>query len=373
MNILYITYLYGLKWTGPNYSVPSQINAQAKYDNVFWYNINNLYKEEQSEGIKCYDIDDFPNLKITELPDPFNSPDLVIFEGLYFYSYCKIANECRKKGIPYIIIPRSSLTSYAQKSKFLKKKVANTLFFKNFIRKATAIQYLTSKEYRDSGDSWNKTHFIIPNGISGKSKIRQFTRREFCKGVFIGRLDIYQKGIDLLIEACSNLKEELEKENIIIEIYGPDKEGSKSEIKKMIDDNNLGCIINLKEAVFDIEKEEILLNSDFFILTSRFEGHPMGLIEALSFGLPCLITEGTNMADDVKQADAGWTAGITSESLTTEFKNLLNDRGAFASKGRNALKLSNLYNWNKLADDSSDIYHQLLNKVQGKKDNEKYY
>ena len=40
MNILYISNLSGSKFAGPSYSVPEQIRAQAKYDNVFWLNLN---------------------------------------------------------------------------------------------------------------------------------------------------------------------------------------------------------------------------------------------------------------------------------------------------------------------------------------------
>ena len=120
MKLLFISYLFGNKSTGPNYSVPQQILAQSKHNNVFWYNINNLYTE-QNIDVKCHTITDFPQLKISKLPKPFNQPDLVIFQGLYFFQYCKISSECRKKKIPYIIIPRSSLTYYAQKSKFIKR------------------------------------------------------------------------------------------------------------------------------------------------------------------------------------------------------------------------------------------------------------
>lgn len=362
MNILYITYLFGKKWTGPNYSVPSQINAQSKYDNVFWYNINNLFKDRNNGNLKCNDIDDYPKLKISELPKPFNNPDLVIFEGLYFFSFCKIAKECRRRNIPYIIIPRSSLTEFAQKSKNIKKSIANLIFFNRFIKNADAIQYLTSKEYQDSGVKWNSRHFIIPNGIESKNTIKHFEDNPMArlKGVFIGRPDIYQKGIDILIESCAYLRKELQKNNCIIELYGPEIADNKQRIQKMIDDKGLNHIIIQKNGVFDHEKEEILKNSDFFILTSRFEGHPMGLIEALSFGVPCLVTKGTNMAHEIKEADAGWTADINSKSLTDAIKILLNDSGSFAEKGKNALKLSKKYNWDVLAKESHQRYKELI-------------
>ena len=40
MNVLYISKLTGNLFAGPNNSVPAQIKAQSKIDNVFWYNLN---------------------------------------------------------------------------------------------------------------------------------------------------------------------------------------------------------------------------------------------------------------------------------------------------------------------------------------------
>jgi glycosyltransferase involved in cell wall biosynthesis len=59
-----------------------------------------------------------------------------------------------------------------------------------------------------------------------------------------------------------------------------------------------------------------LLASDVFLIPSRFEGHPMALIEALSYGLPCVATTtGSNMRREVEEFNAGWTADCSSESL----------------------------------------------------------
>lgn len=360
---MYISCLAGEKSEGPNYSVPNQIKAQAKYDNVLWFNINNTLKE-------CWDIDvDFINMTIVSRPDienlpkPFNRADLVIFEGLYTLSFCKIAKQLRKNNIPYIIIPRSSLTTSGQQSKALKKKIGNLVFFNRFIKNAAAIQYLTEDEYKSSGDSWNKTSLIIPNGIDKKNKSKVWENKAYLRGVFIGRMDIYQKGIDLLIEACTLLKNEMKTADCIIDIYGPDRKGAKFIINKLIAKNDLVDLVHIHDAVFDDEKEAILLDSDFFILTSRFEGHPMGLIEALSYGLPCLVTTGTNMADEIAEADAGWTAQISVDSIAEALKTLLKDKAQFAVKGQSALKLSKQYNWDALAQTSNREYVGLLKKL----------
>ena len=42
MNIVYISALEGGKYSGPLYSVPKQINAQSKIDNIYWANLTDI-------------------------------------------------------------------------------------------------------------------------------------------------------------------------------------------------------------------------------------------------------------------------------------------------------------------------------------------
>lgn len=361
MNIVYVTRLSGRKWTGPNYSVPQQIKNQAKYDNVFWYNVTESIIDNNGP-VKCNNIVEFPTLKLRDLPTPFNKPDLVVFESLYYYKFYKIGKECRYRNIPYIIIPRSSLTHFAQKSKYIKKKLANYILFNRFIKNAVGIQYLTKKEYEDSTDKWNKRNIIIPNGIEKKKVTRNQIEKNKLTGVFIGRPDIYQKGIDLLLEACHILKKELLSNKVEIKIYAPKESKSKDREQMIayIKEKSLEEIIDVKGGVFDKEKENVLINSDFFILTSRFEGHPMGLIEALSYGVPSLVTTGTNMAEEVKEFEAGWDCEIDIDSIVKALRTLIKDKNEIDKKGNNALSLSNEYRWDKLASISSDEYKKLI-------------
>ncbi|OLS38883.1 hypothetical protein BTR22_04320 [Alkalihalophilus pseudofirmus] len=361
MNIVYISSLSGNKSAGLTYSVPVQIENQSKIDNVFWYNLNPNYSRDTIGDLKCNSIVEYPNVSVANLPTPFNNPDIVVFEGFYFSNYYKIARELKNKRIPYIIIPRSSLTRDGQNAKSIKKRVANLLFFNSFARNAKAIQYLTEEEYKQSGDSWNETAIIIPNGTKKKSRVKEWDNNTCnLKGIFIGRLDIYQKGIDLLIEACRTLKAELKDFKCTIDIYGPDQNGTKKEICDLISRYGLEEHIHVYDAIFDNEKEKVLLESDFFVLTSRFEGHPMGLIEALSYGVPCLVTKGTNMLDELSDAKAGWTASTNVESITEAMRNIFREKQQLSLRGKNALALSEKYDWYTLAKKSHQLYAQLI-------------
>lgn len=99
-------------------------------------------------------------------------------------------------------------------------------------------------------------------------------------------------------------------------------------------------------------KEECLLNSDVFVLTSRFEGHPMGLIEALAYGVPALVTPGSNMEKEIREADAGWTCDeLTVEKVVAMLQTMLAELKQLPVKSKNAIKLAEPYDWDKLAEE----------------------
>ncbi len=362
MNVLYVSCLLNSKATGLYWSVPRQIAAQAHYDHVFWYNINHNSAPEWQRIFPCHTIDEYPSLRLKDLPSPFHSPDLVIFESFYEYAFCKLVYEVWQKNIPYIIVPRCSLTKEAQRIKRLKKLIGNFLFFSKFARKARAIQFLTENEYMTSGNKWNRRHLIIANGIDSPGEIK----REFgstLHGLFVGRIAVYHKGLDLLVDACSKIQDELRQAGCTIHLYGPDWNKDESKLKRKICGNGIADIILAGNGpVYDDKKRELLLKYDFFVLTSRLEGHPMALIEALAYGLPAIVTEGSNMAGEIQAYNAGWGSDTTVEGIICSLRRLIKERARLTLKSQNAVLLSKQYTWKVLACDASKKYSSLLRK-----------
>lgn len=359
MNILYLSHLLGDLYAGPTYSVPKQIEYQSKIDNVFWYNAVKTDIDKWKSYNYYHDLSDYPNETIRDLPSPFNNPDIIVVELFYNMARSPLLCELINSKIPYVIIPRGELTKQAQKRKRLKKSIANKLVFDKYSRNAAAIQYLTKQEYLDSGNKWNKNHIIIPNGIEMNNSIAKKNQGDSIKCVSIGRIEPYQKGLDMLIEACSTIKDQLNQSNCTIDIYGPDVENKIQDLKNDILKYNLESIIKLHEGIYGEDKERILRNSDVFIMTSRFEGHPMALIEALSLGLPVLITEGSNMKDEIESYDAGWTAENNVESIIEALLKMLKEFH-IDKKDSKSIELSKNYSWQNIAKSSHAHYKTLI-------------
>lgn len=360
MNILFISHLSGASFAGPTYSVPSQIAAQSKVDNVFWYNAVKKCEQKWEEIPYYHDLLEFPKEKISSLPEPFDKPDLVVVEQFYNMAKSPLLFELQYKKLPYIIIPRGELTKQGQNRKKIKKVIFNYLLFNRFAKRAVAIHFLTKQEKEDSGNKWNNKSIIIPNGIEEPSVKKRTFLEEGIKGVSIGRIEPYQKGLDILIDVCSILQEELRKNNFSIKVYGPDVDGSISYLKDNIAEKGIIDIVNICNPVYGVEKEKVLLESDLFVMLSRFEGHPMALIEALSYGLPCLVTTGSNMRYEVDNTNSGWTADVNYESICTAIKKMLYDKSDFEKKGNNAFNLSKAYKWDNIARITHDKYIEIM-------------
>lgn len=361
MNILYLSHLSGASYAGPTYSVPKQIEAQAQLDNVFWYNAVKSSIEEWKKIPYYFDLNDFPSETILALPEPFNHPDIIVVELFYNMARSPLIKELIKIKVPYIIIPRGELTAQGQARKRLKKKIANVLICKRYAQKAAAIQYLTKQEYIDSGESWNERHIIIPNGINVPKISKSSHPKEKINCISIGRIEPYQKGLDMLIEACSEIKKELISANCKITICGPDRENKLKALKEDVSNLNLEDIIEFHDGVFGKEKEEMLLESDVFLIPSRFEGHPMALIEALSYGLPAIATKGSNMKEEIEIYNAGWTAENNVKSLRLALQNMLKMDG-YLYKSKNARALSKKYAWDTLAMRAHEEFMQIVSR-----------
>lgn len=351
MKILYISHLSTNIAAGPNWSVPAGVEAQSKIDDVLWVNMTDVMMPHWGEVSAFHNVKEFGgNLdSLSVLPSSFNHPDVVVFESFYYYDDVKMAKMLRKEGIPYVIIPRGALTQQAlHNHAWFKKWVAHKLFFDGYIKHAKAIQYLTKQEARDSIKKFHTPYFIIPNGYNLPNKVKDGFSTSGITASFIGRLDMYHKGIDLLLDAMTTIHKELFDACFCLTIYGP-RRYDYYKIEKEIADRGISDIVAIHDEIGGQEKEDNLLNTDVFIMTSRFEGHPMGLIEALAYGIPCMVTPGTNMSDEIKISDAGWACEGNVDSIKETLLTVINQKQSVNAKSRNARELAANYDWDILA------------------------
>ena len=340
MIILNIAELSNKKFVGPNINVPANVLYGEKSAITGLYNTGNESLDNVKELKYYFRKEQMQKNDVSTLPEPFNKPDLVVFNSMYIIKHVKIARKLIKRGIPYIIIPRGALTRKAQQKKWYKKKIANLVIFKNYIKNATAIHFLTEMEYEESKKFKIKQHIISGNGTITKKTEKKKENKEKFVITFIGRIDRYHKGLDTLLEAINLGKEKIRSYCIEFKIYGPNYDNSIEYLKNKINEYKINDIVMINGPVYDKEKEEILINSDLFIHTSRLEGHPTSIIEAISYGIPVLVTPGTNMAGEVKKYNLGFVAELNAQSIENTIIDAYKNRNNFFEISNNEINYS---------------------------------
>ena len=360
MNILYISALEGGKYTGPIYSVPNQIEAQSKIDNVYWVNLTQIDKANIKKGVECHMLF-WKDFSLDKLPHPFDKPHLVVFEEFFKIENYRVYKIVNKSKLPYVIVPRGSMTYQYLEHKKMTKLVASVLLFNKFKNNAMAVQFLTTQEQQDSKQFYNKRSILVPNGIHLPEHGKKITEKNKIVGTFIGRYSIVQKGLDILLEAIYRQKELLERYKVRFDFYGPDeRSGSHGDITALVEKYKLNDMVSVNGPVFDEEKAKVLEKSDFFIHTSRFEGLPMAVLEALAYGVPCLVTEGSNVRNEIESFDAGWGADTNVEGVEKALIQMTESLGKIESFSSNAVLLAEKYSWDSIAEDTHNKYEELL-------------
>lgn len=358
--ILHISSISNNKCNGVCTAVPQHIIAQSKYANVGSINVKKEHIDSFDDNMQLKYNNRF---NIKDVKEPFNKPDLVVFHECYQFEYIKISKNLKKNSIPYIIVPHGSLRNEAQQKKKIKKVLGNIVFFNKFIRNSIGIQCLAQNEYNNTNFE-NEKKFIETNGVNIPLKRKESFNNEKIKFTYIGRLEVHVKGIDLMIKAIKQKADLMRSHNCTLDIYGPDIYGRYKKVEELIKHNNVEDIVNLHHEITEKEKEETLLNTDVFIQTSRHEGMPLGILESLSYGIPCIVTEGTNLGTEIKKYNAGWFAENTSESIAQKIYEAINDKNKYYEYGNNAIKLiKDAYNWDKIGKETVDRYRQMINKI----------
>jgi glycosyltransferase involved in cell wall biosynthesis len=114
----------------------------------------------------------------------------------------------------------------------------------------------------------------------------------------VGRLH-KQKGLDDLVAAAALLRNE-PATHVVVAGDGPDR----AALQTAIDRASLGRRMHLLGQRDDIPA--LLSRADLFVLSSRFEGLPSAVIEAMAAGLPVVATTAGGVGELVDHGRTGW-------------------------------------------------------------------
>ena len=256
----------------------------------------------------------------------------------------------RGLGIPVVVSVRSNPSrEYGTKSL--------NLSMRHYFKKAAGVVVQTT-EAAEYFDSRVRTK-ILPNSIHPdfiNRSVVPFEERA-KEIVTVGRLDDNKNQI-LLINAFKELEKDFPDYRVVI--YGDGEKRKEFESKAPESVTFMGRVSDVPDRI---------AGSEVFVLTSRQEGYPNALIEAMSLGLVCISTDCPcgGPRDLIRSGDNGLLIPMASDEemvkeLSDALRRVLTDRKLAEEMSQNALKVRDEYNPDIINGQWKDYLEGVMNK-----------
>ncbi len=255
----------------------------------------------------------------------YNMHGLIIYENKYF----------RKQNFFYNLKDRIIEKIYIKYSDIV-------LFLSRNFRSILGKYYKTEE---------NKLKFI-KNGVDydffNASKKRVFNKNNILKIIFIADIQRKEKGFLFLKKTIEMLK-------FSVELYVVDKKENK-----IFFENTLVKVFCL-DKMDKIELSDFLVDKDIFISASNYEPFSIVGVECMAAGAIPVLSKETGASELIVDGVNGFIFNYGESNKLIDILKKLNDNYELRkSVSKEAMKIYDILNWQKIKEEYIDIYNSLL-------------
>jgi glycogen synthase len=196
----------------------------------------------------------------------------------------------------------------------------------------------------------------IANGVA--EEWYDLTPEEKPFVLFLGRIDIYMKGLDILLESFAGVDKN---HDIILKIAGGGKSREVLRLKNLIELSGMKNRIECLGKVSEEEKKELMRTCQFLVMPSRFEGWGITALEANAAGKPVLGTRIKGLSEAVLNNETAiLVAPGNPGKVTVALKQLLDDNEFRARLGKQGRQWAKKNAWRAVAAKQYKFYKTVL-------------
>jgi glycosyltransferase involved in cell wall biosynthesis len=264
---------------------------------------------------------------------------------------------CRMLRRPYVLQPHGSLEPYhlakSPRVKALFELISGTL------RHADALVLATATESTHITSVPQSRKLVVPLGAPQVTPVRRSSGTKDSVILFLGRL-APKKRADVLLHAWPQVIEEFPTARL--HIVGPDTDGLLDQYKVLVASLGLQESVVFPGLLLDKDKVEAFANATIFALPSENESFGIAVAEALSAGLPVLLSKYVAIAEEVAAAGAGVIVrSLQPEEWAHAVIGLLHDNAGRTTMSTAARRLaSERYSWDEVGRRLERFYRGIL-------------
>ena len=233
--------------------------------------------------------------------------DVVVLHGGWLLRNAVVASVAVRRGVPFVVTAHGVYSPHVFDSRRFAKWLWATALERKELERALAVHLFFSEE-RD-GLQRLRVHtptIIAPNGIATPIG-RAWDGGSGGYLLWLGRFAPHNKGLDLLIQALHALPADSRPE---LRLHGPDWKSQKQVVEAQVRELDLERWVHIGDPVYGDDKWELISRSTACVYPSRWEGCSMAVLEAISLGVPTLVTPyamGKSLAKDDAVIRVGWS------------------------------------------------------------------
>jgi len=300
-------------------------------------------------------------LRINELKSMWKSvgeSDFVILHQVFELQHLAIFPILKLRNKPYAVMPHGTLTTYQRKQHIFRKFLFSPLT-NLFLRSSKGIFVATDQERAQLPKHLRIRGFVVGLGIE---KIAQRSTQSNDSNstfnlLYMGRIT-KKKRLDIALRAFSLAQQESNLQMKFI-ICGSGSEFEFDEIKKLVKVLKIESQVEFRGWVDTTEKHRALLESDCFILTSEDENFAIAAAEALSNGVPCVLSSNVALSSLVLDYSAGevFTKLDSNEIAHSILRVSKMDKQTLKD---NSLQAAAMITWDRIAEKWNKQIHSLV-------------
>lgn len=234
-----------------------------------------------------------------------------------------------RRGSRLVVQPHGMLDATDK----LLAKPLDTVWTRPVLRGAKTVFYLTPREAADltsvAGESISLSE--LHNGVP-VADVSAVEHDDDPEVLFLARLH-QRKRPDMFVRMAERLLKAGSKARFTL--VGPD-EGAGIEAADLIAKFGIGDRVTSEGAVAPEHSAQRLARSAVYVLPSIDEPYPMSVLEAMSVGLPVVVTDTCGLAPLIEETSSGIVVGADLDSLTAAVDRLLSDPPTARVMGANA-------------------------------------
>jgi len=268
--------------------------------------------------------------------------DVVEIHAVFSHACLAAARACRRQAVPYVVRPLGTLDPWSLRQKPLRKRLLWQAGARRMLRGAAAVHYTTAAERRlaESGLSLARG-VVIPLGVdeafaAAAPAGAAFRARHPVLGddpyvLALSRLDP-KKGIELLIDAFQALVARPEFRRWRLVVAGDGEPRYTADLKARAARG--GDRVYFPGWLRGPERVVALREAALFALVSRQENFGLAVAEAMASGVAVLVSDQVNLADEIREARAGWVTPLDPARLPATLAEALASAPERAGRGR---------------------------------------